>query len=317
MPRKLIIVFILGAIIAVVSVDLRAQTEESAGGPAAEPLAEPETTELELLFDPNEGSGELRGIKEKIQSMLRENAELAGQAQALKQESLQLEEKLQASRALAPAPAKPAQTTQSAPQPGPPLARSPDFGGLDELAEGGRPQSLQQLRLYDLQYQQKELELELKLKELASRGKQQVFDRQLEGSRKELEQNAAEEKRLAEEARVLKDSAALGYELEFLKQENILLEDQLKLPGTPRGSGDLPERAGPAWENIRRKEEEKTQLEHRLKQLEQEQERSSADPKLSSFEKEFRKSVQRLEQENQQLDDQIFSLREKIQKRSQ
>lgn len=293
---------------AVVSVDLRAQTEESAGGPAAEPLAEPETTELELLFDPNEGSGELRGIKEKIQSMLRENAELADQAQALKQESLQLEEKLQASRALAPAPAKPAQTTQSAPQPGPPLAR---------LAEGGRPQSLQQLRLYDLQYQQKELELELKLKELASRGKQQVFDRQLEGSRKELEQNAAEEKRLAEEARVLQDSAAFGYELEFLKQENILLEDQLKLPGTPRGSGDLPERAGPAWENIRRKEEEKTQLEHRLKQLEQEQERSSADPKLSSFEKEFRKSVQRLEQENQQLDDQIFSLREKIQKRSQ
>src|SRR3989338_7963086 len=52
-----------------------------------------EPVKLEALFDPNEGSGELRAVKEKIQALLLENEELASQARSLKRESLDLQEK--------------------------------------------------------------------------------------------------------------------------------------------------------------------------------------------------------------------------------
>src|SRR3989344_1314414 len=97
MPNKIITIFILGAAISLVSLDLHAQAGEPAEGLAEGPAEEP--VDLELLFDPQEGSGELSVIKERIQSLLRQNTGLTDQARSLKQESLELQEKLQQARA--------------------------------------------------------------------------------------------------------------------------------------------------------------------------------------------------------------------------
>ena len=241
MPKKLIIVFILGVAISLVPLDLRAQTEEPVEelteGPAEASVAEPfeEPVDLELLFDPQEGSGELSAIKEDIQSLLRQNEELAPQVESLKQEFWDLQGKVKQSRdEIASLEEKRSERQKDLEQ------------NIKNMRESGQPQALRLLQSYDMQYQKKELELELKLKELASRDKRLARERQLAGSQKELEQNAAEEKRLADEARVFKDSAALVYELEFLKQENILLEDQLRSPRTLSGSGDIEPESGAA-----------------------------------------------------------------------
>lgn len=276
------------------SLDLHAQT----GEPAEDPV------DLELLFDPQEGSGELSAIKEKIQSLLRQNTELTDQARSLKQESLELQEKLQQTRAAVVAPAK---------------DRAPAPKRLEQTAKDApgshQPQSLRLLQSYDMQYQKKELELELKLKELALREKRPSRERQLAGLQKELEQNAAEEKRLADEALVFKDNAALAYELEFLKQENILLEDQLRSPRTLSGFGGIKPESGTVGEIIRRKEAERERLARAIEQLKTEQESFSAPDSagFSVFEARFRDSVKVLEEENRQLKNKIFSLREKIQ----
>lgn len=309
MPHKIIIVLILGAAISLVSPDVHAQADD----PAKEPV------ELKLLFNPDEGSGELRAIKERIQSLLRQNEELAPRAESLKQEFWDLQKKVRRSRAEAAAlEQKHAENQKKMEQ----QAQKKLEQKAENTRESGRPQSLQQLRLYDLQYQKKELELELKLKELALKEKQQAYDRQMAEWHQELEQNAAEEKRLADETWASRDNAAPVYELESLKQENMLLESQLKLPVPPQSSAgtkeDLSGRAGPVWEAVRRKEEQKERLERGIERLrlEKDQERSSSDVNSSSFEKEFRGSVERLEQENKELKDRIFSLREKNQKRS-
>ncbi|MBI5023859.1 MAG: hypothetical protein HZC18_02535 [Candidatus Omnitrophica bacterium] len=315
MPEKLIIVFILGAAISLVSLDVLAQTEAPAGelaegspeAPVAEPLEKP--VDLELLFDPQEGSGELSAIKEKIQSLLRQNEELAPQVEPLKQELGDLQEKVKQSRAeIASLEKKRSERQKDLEQ------------NMKNMRGSGQPaQALRLLQSYDMQYQEKELELELKLKELASRDKRLARERQLAGLQKELEQNTAEEKRLADEAQVFKDNAALVYELEFLKQENILLEDQLRSPGTLSGSGGIKPESGAAGETIRRKEEERERLARAIEELKVEQESVSA-PEVagfSVFEARFRDSVKVLEEENKQLKNQIFSLQEKTQKRSQ
>ena len=166
-----------------------------------------------------------------------------------------------------------------------------------------------------MQYQKKELELELKIKELALRDKRLARERQLAGSQKELEQNAAEEKRLADEARALKDNAALVYELESLKQENILLEDQLRSPGrcqVPATSNRDPAR----WGDYPPQRRGRERLARAIEQLKVEQESVSA-PKaggFSVFEARFRDSVKVLEEENRQLKNKIFLLKEKIKK---
>ena len=105
-----------------------------------------EPVDLELLFDPQEGSGELSVIKERIQSLLRQNTGLTDQARSLKQESLELQEKLQQARAAVVAPAKDRATAPK---------------GLEQTAKdtpGSRqPQSLRLLQSYDMQYQKKNL----------------------------------------------------------------------------------------------------------------------------------------------------------------
>ena len=313
MPNKIIIILILGAAISLVSLDLRAQTEEPVEelteGPAEASVADPleEPVDLELLFDPQEGSGELSAIKEKIQSLLRQNEELTPQVESLKQEFGDLREKAKQSRAeIASLEKKRSERQKDLEQ------------NIKNMRESGQPQALRLLQFYDMQYQKKELELELKIKELALRDKRLARERQLAGSQKELEQNAAEEKRLADEARVFKDNAALVYELESLKQENILLEDQLRSPRTLSGSGDIEPGSGAVGEIIRRKEEERERLARAIEQLKVEQESVSA-PKaggFSVFEARFRDSVKVLEEENRQLKNKIFLLKEKIQKRS-
>ena len=305
MPNKIITIFILGAAISLVSLDLHAQTGEPAEalaeGPAEASVEEP--VDLELLFDPQEGSGELSVIRERIQSLLRQNTGLTDQARSLKQESLELQEKLQQARAAVVAPAK-----DQAPAP----------KGLEQTvkdAQGSRqPQSLRLLQSYDMQYQKKELELELKLKGLALRENRPARERQLAGLQKDLEQNTAEEKRLADEALVFKDNAALVYELESLKQENILLEDQLRSPRTLSGPGGINPESGTVGEIIRRKEAERERLARAIEQLKTEQESVSAPAAVgfSVFEARFRDSVKVLEEENRQLKNKIFSLREKI-----
>lgn len=309
MPKKLIIVFILGAAIPLVSLDLRAQAEEPveelAEGPAEAPVVKPfeELADLKLLFDPQEGSGEFSAIKEKIQSLLRQNEELAPQVESLKQEFGDLQEKVKQSRAEITSLEKKRSERQKD------LEQN-----IKNMRESGQPQALWLLQSYDMQYQKKELELELKLSELASRDKRLARERQLAGSRKELEQNTAEEKRLADEARVFKDNAALVYELESLKQENILLEDQLKSPRTLSGSGDIEPGPGAMGETIRRKEEERERLARAIEQLKTKQEFFPAPETggFSVFEAQFRDAVKVLEEENKQLKNQIFSLKEKI-----
>ncbi len=318
MLEKIIIIFILGAAVSLASFDVRARADAPADGPVEEPAGEAaeepleEPVALESLFDPEEGSGELRAVKEQIRFLLRQNEELASQAQALKQESLDLQEKVARARAAAEASgAKPAGNQEGPEQ------------NVKDAAKPGQPQSLRLLKSYDLQYQKKELELELKLKELASRGKRQAHDRQLAEMRKELEQNAVEEKQLAEEAERLKgQDGGPAYELECLKQENILLENRLKLLKTSpefaimgEGEGDLP---APVWQDIRRKEAQREELQQKIARLEMEQRSSPTDTgaNVSIFETQFRGSVERLEEENKQLKKQIFSLQEKIQKRS-
>ncbi len=312
MPNKIIIILILGAAISLGSLDLRAQTEEPVEelteGPAEASVVEPleEPVDLELLFDPQEGSGELSAIKEKIRSLLRQNEELAPQVESLKQEFGDLREKVKQSRAAITSLEKKRSERQKD------LEQN-----IKNMRESGQPQALRLLQSYDMQYHKKELELDLKLKELALRGKRLARERQLAGSQKELEQNAAEEKRLADESRVFKDNAALVYELESLKQENILLEDQLRSPRTLSGSGDIEPGSGAVGEIIRRKEEERERLARAIEQLKVEQESVSA-PKaggFSVFEARFRDSVKVLEEENRQLKNKIFLLKEKIQKR--
>lgn len=294
MSNKIIIIFILGTAISLVSLDLRAQTEE----PAEEPV------DLELLFDPQEGSGELSVIKKKIQSLLRQNEELAPQVESLKQEFGNLQEKVKQSRAdISSLEKKRSERQKDLEQ------------NITNMRESGQPQSLRLLRSYDMQYQKKEFELELKLKELALREKRLARDRQLAGLQKELEQNAAEEKRLADEARVFKDNVAFVYELEFLKQENILLEDQLRSPRTLSGSGGIKPESGAVGEIIRHKEEERERLARAIEELKTEQGFVSAPAAdgFSVFEARFRDSVKVLEEENRQLKNKIFSFKEKIQ----
>ncbi len=265
-----------------------------------------EPVELESLFNPDEGSGELRAVKEKIQSLLRENEELSPQVESVKQEFLDLQEKVKRSRDEVAALEK-----EHAQQ-------------IKDMRESGQPQSLRLLQSYDQQYQKKQLKIELKLQELALKGKQPARDLQISALQKELEENAAQEKQLADEAQALKKNNTLVYDLECLKQENALLEDQLKLSpplqdstGIKQGFGDSPPGpTGAAWEDIRRKEEEKARLQHKIEQLTVEQERSPVDSDISVFETQFRGSVERLEEENKQLKDQAFSLQKKIQERS-
>lgn len=299
MPKKIILVFILGAALSLVSFDVRAQADAPADEPA----------ELESLFDPDEGSSELHAVKEQIQSMLGQNKELVPQAESLKREFLDLQEKVKQSRAAAWALGK---------------KQARDREGLEQRAENatepGQPQSLRLLQAYDMQYQKKQLEIELRLQELALQGKQQARDRQIAEIQKELEQNTIEGKQLADEAEELKkQTGGPGYELECLKQENILLENQLKLlKASPefammgQGLGDLP---GPVWQNIRQKEARREQLQQRIAQQEMELKLAPADVNVSVFETQFRGSVERLEKENRDLKDRIFSLQEKIQKR--
>lgn len=314
MLEKIIVIFILGAAVSLASFDVRARAdapadgpvEESAGEAVEEPLEEP--AELESLFDPDEGSGELRAVKEQIRFLLRQNEELASQAQTLKQESLDLQEKVARARAAAVAAGiKPAGNREGPGQ------------TLTDAAKPGQPQSLRLLKSYDLQYRKKELELELRLKELALQGKRQAHDHQLAEMRKELEQNAVEEKQLAEEAERLKgQDGGPAYELECLKQENILLENRLKLlktsPESARmgeGTGDLP---GPVWQNIRRKEAQREYLQERIARLETELSFAPADADVSLFETQFRGSVEQLEKENKDLKDRISSFKKKIQR---
>lgn len=314
MSNKIVIISILGAAISLVSLDLRARAEEPVEelteGPAEASVEDSleEPVDLELLFDPQEGSGEFSVIKEKIQSLLRQNEELAPQAKLLKQESEDLQKKVEQSRAEI--------ASREKKRPG----RQEDLEqNIKNTREPGPPQSLRVLQSYDMQYQKKELELETKLKELALRKERLARERQLVGSQKELEQNAAEEKRLAGEARVFKDNAAFVYELESLKQENILLEDQLRSPRTLSGSGGISPESGAVGEIIRRKEEERERLARAIEELEVEQGSVSAPEAagFSDFDARFRDSVKVLEEENKQLKNQIFSLKEKIQKRSQ
>lgn len=318
MLKKIIIIFILGVAVALASFDVRARAdapadgpvEESAGEAAEEPLEEP--AELESLFDPEEGSGELRAVKEQIRFLLRQNEGLASQAQALKQESLDLQEKVARARVAAGAVgAKPAGNQEGPEQ------------NVKDAAKPGQPQSLQLLKSYDLQYQKKLIEIESRLRELAFQGKRQAHDHQLAEMRKELEQNAIEEKQLAEEAEKLKNhDGGLAYELECLKQENILLENRLKLLKTSpefaimgEGTGDLP---APVWQNIRRKEAQREELQQRIARLEMEQRSSlmDTDANVSLFETQFRGSVEQLEKENKDLKDRISSFRQKIRERS-
>lgn len=284
MPNKIIIILILGAAISLVPLGLRAQ----AGEPA----------DLELLFDPQEGSGELSAIKEKIQFLLRQNEELAPQAESLKQEFRDLQEKVNQSRAGIMSLEKNRSERQKD------LEQN-----IKNMRESGQPQSLRLLRSYDMQYQKKELEFELKLKELA------LWEKRLAGSQKELEQNAAEEKRLADEARVFKDNAAFVYELEFLKQENILLEGQLRSPRMLPGSGGIEPGPGAVGEAIRHKEEERDRLARAIERLKTEQGSVSAPEAngFSVFEARFRDSVKVLEEENRQLKNKVFSFRKKVQ----
>lgn len=306
MPKKLIIVFILGAVISLVSLDVLAQTEEPAGELAEASVAEPleKPVDLELLFDPQEGFGELSAIKEKIQSLLRQNEKLAPQVESLKQELGDLQEKVKQSRAEITSLEKKRSERQKD------LEQN-----IKNMRGSGQPQALRLLQSYDMQYQEKELELELKLKELASRDKRLARERQLAGLQKELEQNTAEEKRLVDEAQVFKDNAALVYELEFLKQENILLEDQLRSPGTLSGSGGINPESGAVGETIRRKEEERERLARAIEELKVEQESVSAPEAagFSVFEARFRDSVKVLEEENRQLKNKIFSFKKKVQ----
>ncbi len=152
-------------------------------------------------------------------------------------------------------------------------------------------------------------------------GKGQARDFQLAQIQQEFEQNTIEEKQLVEEAKKLKkQDGRPGYELECLKQENILLENQLKLlKASPefalmgQGLGDLP---APVWQNIHRKEAQMEQLQQKIAQLEMKVRSSPADANVSVFETQFRGPVERLEKENEDLKDRIFSERKKIQERS-
>ncbi|HBO97428.1 MAG TPA: hypothetical protein DE315_02275 [Candidatus Omnitrophica bacterium] len=299
MPDKIIIVFILGAAISLAPFDVHARTDDA---PAEEP-AGPGS-----LFDPDEGSSELRVVKEQIQSQLRRNEELVPQAESLKREFLDLQEKVRQSRAAAVAVEKK-------------QARGQEGLGqrIKKATQPGQPQSLRLLQSYDMQYQEKQLEIELRLRELALREKQQARDRQIAEMRKELEQNTIEEGRLAGEAEELKkQSGGPGYELEFLKQENILLENQLRLLKTSpefammgQGLGELP---GAVWQSIRQKEARREQLQREIARLEMELRSSSTDDNLFLFEAQFRGSVERLEKENKGLKDRISSFKKKIQK---
>ena len=274
------------------SVDVHAQTSAPAEGPV----------ELESLFDSNEGSGELHAIKEKIQSLLRQNEELAPQAQSLKEEFLGLQEQVERSRAEVKALEKDLALNQEK------LEQN-----LKNMRESGQPQSLRLLQSYDRAYEKKQLEIELKLQEFALQEKRQARDHQVAGSHAEPEGNTILEKQLAGEAEELKGKkVALVYELESLKQENILLENQLKLPVTAQNFVGMKLEPGALGESIRRKEAEKARLERRIAQLREEQERSSSQENIPVFETQFRGSVERLEGENKQLKDQIFLYRKKI-----
>lgn len=295
MYKKIIIILIVWVVMPCVAADVHAQTNP----PAEEPV------KLESLFNPDEGAVELHVVKEHIRSLLRQNEELFSQAQSAKEEFLGLREKVERSRAEVTALQKESEKHQED------LKQA-----VENMRKSGQPQSLQLLQSYDRQYAKKQLEIELKLQELALREKQQALDRQLVESQKEIEENAALEKDLTAAAEESKKNSTILYELECLKQENILLENQLKLPVTAQSSVGMKPEIGASGESIRRKEEEKTRLERDIAQLQEEQERSSSQGDVSVFETQFRGSVKQLEEENKQLKDQISSYRKKIQERS-
>jgi len=268
-----------------------------------------EPVKLEALFDPNEGSGELRAVKEKIQALLLENEELASQARSLKRESLDLQEKAARFHAATGAAGTAPAGNQEWPE-----------QNVENVAKPGQPQSLRLLRLYDLQYQKKELELKLKFQELALKEKREAHDREIAALQKELEQNTIQEKQLAGEAREFKKQNVWhGYELECLKQENILLKNKLKLLKKTSPEfvmmgeklEDLPPAVG---QDIRQKEAQREQLQEKIAQLETGLRLSPAGADVSVFETQFRGFVERLEKENGDLRERIFSLQEKIRK---
>ncbi len=269
-------------------VALRAET----GNPSAE-----EPTKAELLFNSNEGAGELRAIKEQIQTLLRQNEELAPELQSLEKEFSDLQKEMERSRA---------EVVDLEKRPAPETIKPEQK--VEDTSVPGQPQSPRLLRFYDLQYEKKLLEIELRLKELALQEKQRVYDAQIALLEKELEQNTFAEKN--ETPGPKKQKGDLGYELECLKQENILLENQLKLLKTS------PDLVVPLGSNIREKEAQKDQLQQRIAQLEIEQRHPSADANLPLFEKQFRGTVERLERENKDLKDRISSERKRIQERS-
>ena len=273
------------------AMDVSAQTS----APAAEPV------KLESLFNPDEGSGELRTVKEKIRDLLRQHEELVAQVQSVKQEFLDLREKIKQSRAEVEVLEKKRTEHQKK------LEQN-----VESMRKSGQPQSLQLLQSYDRQYQNKQLEIELKLQELALREKQQALDRQLAELQKEIAENVTLEKELSAAAEESKRNSPLLHELECLKQENILLENQLKLSVAAQDSVGMNPKTAAAVKTIRRKEEEKARLERKIAQLQEEQERSPANPDSSLFEKQFRDSIKRLEDENKELNDKILSYQKKI-----
>lgn len=304
MIQKIVLIF-LGILLSALSVPVQAQS----GAPAGKPV------ELEALFNPDEGPVEMRAVKEQIRSLLRQNEELEPQARSLKEEFLSLRETVLPLRDEVAAMEKEhARKQQRLEQ------RIKNISGADAS------QSLQQLQLYDLQYEKKELELEFQLKEIAAGEKQQAHDRRLAEFRKELDENLRQQKRLSEQADELRGkNIPLTYEIEFLKQENALLENQLrsiKASRNPDGihqiaeyTGDPSGPAGLLRQDIRRKENEKAQLQRKIEQLEMEQKSSAGNANFSSSEAQFFEAVNRLHAENRRLRSQIFSLRQKVQAR--
>lgn len=260
-------------------------------------------SEVELLLDPAGGSGELQAVKERIQTLLKHNKELEAEYAALQQEFSRLQKQAQQPRREVKALEKELARMEQ--------ERQQRFKEMQAGSSYGSVPSLKQLQLYDLYYQRKELELQIQLKEMAYQDQQKGYDEQMAGWQKELEQNREQERRLI--ARIdesKREGASTSYEIEFLKQQNALLENQIKaLAGS---ATSLDDNGGELLAgNIRSKEAELAELKRQIEELQTQ--RSLVQGGESGFSKErLLEEIHRLDQENQQLRNQIFTLRQRM-----
>ncbi len=200
------------------------------GWPQEDILKGDEPAEEAFFTPPTEAAEEESGyqgfavIKERINVLLKENQALEAEYAQLKQEFLDVQGTADSYKEEIAVLEEELKQTESA-------DASTQEAGTDikEPPDIGQIKDLRQLQLYDLYYQKKELELELQENQESSQPGQEPGDAQTAALRDELERNLEKEKELTRQAAELRQkTASYPEEIEQFKRENAELEDQVK-----------------------------------------------------------------------------------------